>query len=177
MGCESCVNFRTDDRTLVLLSLSGSDCASAVRLPAHESLEAFRIETLTDRRYLPSLRWISRIIDRRSCNLWVGPPSRWILVSLINACWQMQTRRRHLPTPALPPFFDDSPGAERPGVAGLEGCGEGVRLRNRLIPLYLSFSLSRKLGFRWTVSFEGPCMVVESKVWKQRVGVQIWSQC
>ena len=177
MGCESRVKFRTDNRTIVVLSLSGSDGTSAVRLPVHESLVALGMETLTDRRYAPSLRWISRIIDRRSCYLWVGPPSRWILVSLINACWQMQSRRRHLPTPASPPFFDDSPGAERPGVAGLEGCGEGVRLRIRLIPLNLSLSLSRNLRFSWSVSFEGPCMVVESKVWKQRLGVQIWSQC
>ena len=54
----------------------------------------------------------------------------------------------------------------------MEGCGEGARLKLSLIPLNLSFSLSPILRFRWSVSFEGPCMVVESKVCrKQRVGV------
>ena len=133
------------------------------------SWRLFRMETLTDRRYAPSLRWISRIIHRRSCNLWVGPRSHWILVSFINAC--CHSRRKRLPMPASPPFFDDSSWAERPGVAGLEGCGEGARLKLSLIPLNLSFSLSPNLRFGWIVSFEGFCMVVESKVWKQRVGV------
>ena len=41
MGCESYVKFRTNNRTIVVLSLSGSDCASAVCLPVHGSLEAF----------------------------------------------------------------------------------------------------------------------------------------
>ena len=140
MGCESCIKFRTDKRTIVVLSLSGSDGTSAVCLPVHESLVAFGMEILTDRRFAPSLRWISRIIDRRSCNLWVGPRSRWILVSLINACWH--SSRRCLPMPASPPFFDDFPGAERPGVAGLEGCGEDARLKLRLKnSLTPSFSL------------------------------------
>ena len=55
MGCESSVKFRTDNRTLVVLSSSGSDCASAVCLPVHGSLEAFGMETLTDPWYAPSL--------------------------------------------------------------------------------------------------------------------------
>ena len=41
MGCESCVKFRTDNRTPGFLSFSGLDCASAICLPVHGSLEAF----------------------------------------------------------------------------------------------------------------------------------------
>ena len=56
MDCESCVKFRTDNRTILDLSLSGLDCASAVCLPVHGSLEIFEMETLTDRSYAPFLR-------------------------------------------------------------------------------------------------------------------------
>lgn len=35
-----CLKFRTDNPTSVFLSLSGLDCASAVSLPVHGSLEA-----------------------------------------------------------------------------------------------------------------------------------------
>ena len=41
MGCESCVKFRMDNRTPGFLSFSGLDCASAICLPVHGSLEAF----------------------------------------------------------------------------------------------------------------------------------------
>ena len=42
MGCESRVKFITDNRTPGFLSFSGLDCASAICLPVHGSLEAFR---------------------------------------------------------------------------------------------------------------------------------------
>ena len=56
MGCELCVKFKTDNRTPVVLSLSGLDCTSAVCLFVHESLEAFGMETLTGRSHAASLR-------------------------------------------------------------------------------------------------------------------------
>ena len=40
MGCESCVKLRTDNRTPGFLSFSGLDCASAICLSIHGSLEA-----------------------------------------------------------------------------------------------------------------------------------------
>ena len=56
MGCEPCVKFRMDNRTPSFLSSSGLDCAFAVCLPVHRSLEAFGMETLTDRSYATSLQ-------------------------------------------------------------------------------------------------------------------------
>ena len=109
-----CLKFRTDNRTPVFLSLSCLDCAScasAVSLPVHGMFEAFGMETLTDRSYATSLRWICTIIDRCNCNLWVGPRPRWILVLLISPCWQSR-RRCLVPTPASPLVLDDSPRAE-----------------------------------------------------------------